>query len=279
MINRVTFAGSGHGGIVAFKSLQQVFTYIDVVSDDMSLLQLLRKEDSVISSITAGVSKIIVCAGYHKIISKDVVEKYTIINTHPSLLPKYRGMHGLAWAMLNQEKELGFSIHLMNEFIDDGDILEQYKILYSGQTSKEVMDMFDDYVENNLGRVVQSYLKGDLKPVPQNKSEATWVAKRNIEDCIIDYNKNNDSLRMMFKVLVPPYPLPIIKVHNTLYEVKEYKIIDRAYEMHNGRVENIENDEVYIKIKDGLLIIDELLEFGTDNVLKAASLLKIGQRL
>ena len=57
-------------------------------------------------------------------------------------------MHGLVWAMLNFEEELGFSIHLMNKYIDDGDILEQFKIKYENQTSQEIMKKFDDYVLN-----------------------------------------------------------------------------------------------------------------------------------
>ena len=76
-----------------------------------------------------------------------ILSKKIIINTHPSLLPKYRGVHALAWAMINMEEELGFSIHLMNEYVDDGDILEQFRVKYENQTAKEMLKLFDDYVE------------------------------------------------------------------------------------------------------------------------------------
>ena len=276
---QIIFAGDGHGGIVALKSLQKIFSSISIVSEDSDIAVLLRESDNIITSIEESDIDLVVCAGYHSIISKKVLRSKTIINTHPSLLPKYRGLHGLVWAMLNFEKEVGFTIHLMNEYIDDGDILEQYKLTYDGQTSQEIMEKFDRYVENSLGRDVKDYLEKKIIPKKQNREEATWVARRNIDDCIIDFNRSNQYLSMLFKALVRPYPLPMIQVNNKLYEVDGYKLINRQYEMHIGRVVNIEDEIVYIKTFDGLLLIDNLIDFDSKEKLKAKQILKLGQRL
>lgn len=280
MCDEIIFAGSGHGGIVAFKSLQVEFAQINVITDDIDIISLLRNTDKKIENLIGSDVNIVICAGYHSIISEDILNKKTIINTHPSLLPKYRGMHGLVWAMLNSEEELGFTIHLMNKHIDDGDILEQFKIKYESQTSQEIMKMFDDYVLNNLGRVVKEFLQGKRIPQKQNRDEATWVCKRNIDDCLIDFSKSNKYINMCFKALVRPYPLPMIKIKNKLYEISSYQLKKVKYEMHLGRVVNIEDNKAYIKVFEGILIIENLLDFETkDKVSDISKLLKIGQRL
>ncbi len=278
-MDSLIFAGSGHGGVVALKSLQEKFPSIEVISEDREVLSLLRESDRKIDSFLDSSIELAICAGYKSIIPKDILEQKTIINTHPSLLPKYRGLHGLVWAMLNFEEKLGFTIHLMNEYIDDGDILEQFTINYKNQTSYEIMQLFDRYIRENLGRVVKEFLEGKITPIRQNREEATWVAKRNIDDCIIDFNMSNRYIDMLFKALVKPYPLPIIKKDNKLYEVDSYRLISRDYIANIGQVVNIEDKSIYIKIREGLLVVEKLIDFKTKESYFASEIFKMGERL
>lgn len=276
---QIIFAGEEHGGIAAFKSLQATFDSIEVLSEDDNILRMMRKDDIRVNSFLECQSSVGVCAAYRPLIGKDVLSKKTIINTHPSLLPKYRGVHALAWAMLNLEEELGFSIHLMNEYIDDGDILEQFKVKYDNQTAREMLDLFNDYVVDNLGRVVHEYMNGKITPVKQNREQATWVAKRNLNDCVIDFNQSNRQIEVAFKVLSSPYPCPMLKLKDGLFEVLDHRLLERDYDTHIGRVVNIEDDDVYIKTKDGLLIINTLRDYGSKQIILARKKLKRGQRL
>ena len=276
---KIAFAGNGHGGIAAFQSLISSFERIEILSQDQEIKKLMRSNDNLIKSLEEMESNILICAGYMKIIPKSFLKRKIIINTHPSLLPKYRGIHSLAWAMLNFEEELGFTIHLINEYLDDGDILEQFKINYQMQTSSEIMKIFDNYVKNNLGRVVEDFLEKKIIPIKQDRSKASWVCKRNIEDCIIDFNENNRFISAMFRTLVEPYPLPIIKIEGNLYEILSHRLIEKKYKMHNGRVINIENNDAYIKTEEGILIINLLRDFKTKNKLFAGKILDLGKRL
>ena len=276
---QIIFAGEGHGGEAALKSLQSTFERIELLSDDNNILNMMRKTDTRVHSFEECQSSIGVCAAYRPIIGKEILSKKTIINTHPSLLPKYRGVHALAWAMLNLEEELGFSIHLMNEYVDDGDILEQFKVKYKNQNAQEVLDLFNEYVEKNLGRVVLDYMNNNITPIKQNRDEATWVTKRNLTDCVIDFDDSHKQIEAMFKVLTPPYPLPMLKIEDVLYEVLNHQLLSREYKMHNGRVVNIEDDNVYIKTREGLLIINRLRDYGSKKEYAANKILKRGQRL
>ena len=149
-MNSIIFAGSGHGGLSALISLQATFDKVYVLSEDVYIHQHLRGDDELILSFTDVDTKTVVCAGYMDFISNELLKEKTFINTHPSLLPEYRGIHSLAWAMLNFESVLGFTIHIMNEAMDDGPILDQFFLNYREQTSKEVMDIFDDYMKRSF---------------------------------------------------------------------------------------------------------------------------------
>src|ERR1035437_3746431 len=71
-----------------------------------------------------------IVASYGKIIPQIVIDipKYKVLNIHPSLLPKYRGPSPLQEQILNDEKEVGVSIMLIDEQVDHGAIIAQKKV-------------------------------------------------------------------------------------------------------------------------------------------------------
>lgn len=152
MYNLVVFA-SGNGS-----TLQSIIDSINknilnakinlVVSNDPSSFALIRAKNSNIptyvlqnksfNDIDLELSNVlseydidlIVLAGYLKMIGPKLLNKYKIINTHPSLLPKYggKGMHGMhihQAVVENKEKISGATIHFVNQEYDKGEIISQ----------------------------------------------------------------------------------------------------------------------------------------------------------
>ena len=74
--------------------------------------------------------KIICLAGFMRILSKDFVESYKgrILNIHPSLLPKYKGLNTHARALASKEQFAGCSVHIVTSELDGGPILGQTQI-------------------------------------------------------------------------------------------------------------------------------------------------------
>jgi methionyl-tRNA formyltransferase len=73
----------------------------------------------------------IICSIYYRnIIKKDVINvcKGRIFNLHPALLPKYRGCSSLTWALINGEKEVGYTYHYIDEGCDTGKIIIQKSV-------------------------------------------------------------------------------------------------------------------------------------------------------
>ena len=74
--------------------------------------------------------RLICLAGFLKILSKDFIKSFNgkIINIHPSLLPKYKGLKTHERVLENNEKFTGCSVHFVNEKLDGGKIILQKKI-------------------------------------------------------------------------------------------------------------------------------------------------------
>jgi phosphoribosylglycinamide formyltransferase-1 len=77
--------------------------------------------------------KLICLAGFMKILSKDFIRKFKgkILNIHPSLLPKYKGLNTHYRVIQNKEKYSGCTVHLVNSKLDSGKIILQKKVKLS----------------------------------------------------------------------------------------------------------------------------------------------------
>ena len=86
-------------------------------SNDNEILQILKRNKI----------SFICLAGYMKIISKNFIKKFgkKIINIHPSLLPKFKGLNTFSRVLKNNEKKTGCTVHYVNEKLDCGNIIAQ----------------------------------------------------------------------------------------------------------------------------------------------------------
>ena len=74
--------------------------------------------------------KLICLAGFMRILSKNFIKKFDkkIINIHPSLLPKYKGLDTHFRAIKNKDKFAGCTVHHVTAKLDSGKIIMQKKI-------------------------------------------------------------------------------------------------------------------------------------------------------
>ena len=66
-----------------------------------------------------------------RIVSPKLIEAFPhrIINLHPSLLPKYKGLHAIEQAFESGDKVTGCTVHYVNEHLDSGEIILQEEVL------------------------------------------------------------------------------------------------------------------------------------------------------
>ncbi len=91
--------------------------------DENKILKILNKKNV----------NLICLAGYMKILSKNFIMRFngTILNIHPSLLPKYKGLNTHERAIQNKEKQSGCTVHFVNFKLDSGKIILQKKVKIS----------------------------------------------------------------------------------------------------------------------------------------------------
>ena len=77
-------------------------------------------------------------AGYMKIVSNRIINIFNkkIINIHPSLLPRFKGLNTFSRILLSKEKKTGCTVHYVNNKLDDGDIIIQ-KYFYINEDDDE----------------------------------------------------------------------------------------------------------------------------------------------
>jgi phosphoribosylglycinamide formyltransferase-1 len=103
-----------------FNVKKKTFNFKDVKNTEKKILTLLIKENI----------SFICLAGFMKILSKKFIKKFNgkIINIHPSLLPKYKGLNTHHRALVNKDKFAGCTVHYVTEKLDSGKIVMQKKI-------------------------------------------------------------------------------------------------------------------------------------------------------
>ena len=106
-----------------FKISKKVFNYKNKII----------AEKKIISEINNEKIKLICLAGFMRILSKNFIKRFKgkILNIHPSLLPKYKGLNTHQRAISNNEKYSGCTVHFVNSRLDAGKIILQKKVKIS----------------------------------------------------------------------------------------------------------------------------------------------------
>jgi methionyl-tRNA formyltransferase len=130
-----------------------------------------------------------IVVAYGKIFPTELIGIFPkgILNVHYSLLPKYRGATPLESAFLDGVTETGVTIQKMAKEIDAGDILAQEATpITPGETARELRPRLIALGAQLLVDTLPRYLSGELVPVRQNASLASYTKKIKKEDGLLD---------------------------------------------------------------------------------------------
>jgi phosphoribosylglycinamide formyltransferase-1 len=118
-----TFKAKGLRFSNQFNIKKYVSSFKNYKTTEAKILNLLNKENI----------KFICLAGFMKILSKNFIKKFNgrILNVHPSLLPKYKGLDTHKKAIQNKDKVAGCTVHFVTAKLDSGKIILQKKVKIS----------------------------------------------------------------------------------------------------------------------------------------------------
>ena len=88
-------------------------------------------------------------AGYMKMVSKKIVSCYEkkIINIHPSLLPKFKGLNTFSRVLTNNEKKTGCTVHYVNNKLDNGRIITKKSFFLNKNENEESLKLKTQQLE------------------------------------------------------------------------------------------------------------------------------------
>ena len=124
-----------------------------------------KAESKILFNLKKKKINLICLAGFMKILSKRIINKYKdrILNIHPSLLPKYKGLNTHERVIKNKEKYTGCTVHIVNSKLDAGKKILQSKIRIYKKDNEKSLAKGLLKVENKLyPKAVKKFLDTNL---------------------------------------------------------------------------------------------------------------------
>ncbi len=209
---------------------------------------------------------IIACA-YGQIIPKQLLDypRFGCINTHASLLPKYRGSSPIQTAILNGEKITGMSLMYMNEKMDEGDIIAQEEIKISIEdTNTTMFERMSKVALKMLIEYIPRIYEGDIQARPQDHDQATYAPKLNKE---IEHILFNDEVQKVYDhiraLLENPGCYFVMKGRKYKIEKAFYGESDST---DAGVFIGLEGDYLRLDCKDGFIKVYQIRPEGRNSM-------------
>jgi methionyl-tRNA formyltransferase len=217
--------------------------------------------DSMIDYLLKNNVDIIFSSAYPFLLKKNLIDfmndRLGIVNIHAGLLPKYRGVSPVIWAIINEEPFLGMTIHYIDEGCDSGDIILQGKII---NNSTESINYVTDKLKNEallLFRKLLTFFK-ENREIPRKSQDnklasfAPMIREKHLK---IDLGKATSQLVSVFRAL--ENKSPFIVFQKMKYYLKGIKFIKGTSTHANGTIVSINqvDNEIVFVTDDGNILI------------------------
>ena len=209
--------------------------------------------------------ELIVVVAYGKILPVNVLDfpKYGCINVHGSLLPEYRGAAPMQRAIIDGKQETGITTMCMADGIDTGDMLLRRTVAIEENDNFEtVHDKLGECGAEVLLDTLRALRAGALVPIRQDEALATYAAKIEKEDCLIDFDRPARQVHDQIRGLSP---IPLAFTHTPdgkLLKVIASKRCEESYDAPAGRVVALEGGKITVACKEGAVALLSVLPEG-----------------
>jgi methionyl-tRNA formyltransferase len=149
---------------------------------------------------------VIVAAAFGKILPKSVLDfpRLGCVNLHGSLLPRYRGASPIAAAILSGDPNTGVCTMLMDEGMDTGALLLQKEIpIEENDTMGSLHDKMMEPGARLVVETLRNMIEGNIQPVPQDNTRATYCDLLTKEDGRIQWGKHAVYLARLVRAMNP----------------------------------------------------------------------------
>lgn len=184
------------------------------------------------------------------------------INCHAGKLPYYRGRNILNWALINDEKEFGITIHYVDEGIDTGDIIVQrcYPITDEDDYASLLNRAYDG-CSTNLYDAIKLVQQGNAMPVAQKDISALgfYCSSRRPGDERLDWKQKSRDVFNFVRAICRPGPEARTFLGDIEIRINKVEYLAAApnYKGIVGAVVGVESDAFYVKTLDSYIKVTE----------------------
>lgn len=204
--------------------------------------------------------EILVSMSFDQIFRKDILGACPIINCHAGKLPFYRGRNVVNWALINGEKEIGVTVHHVDEGIDTGDIIAQTTLpVGECDTYSSVLEKLYPMCSDLLVQALRSIKNKSSVRIEQKLIHPTgsYCSRRKPGDEIIDWNLSSAEIFNFVRALNGPDLCAATYVEQKLVEIRCVKFFDGShrYQVAPGTILSRTKDGFLVKTGDSVLEI------------------------
>jgi methionyl-tRNA formyltransferase len=207
-----------------------------------------------------------VSMSFNQIFRKEIINlpKLKMINCHAGNLPFYRGRNILNWALINDEKEFGITVHFIDEGIDTGDIILQrtypiseiddYSTLLKVAYIECAVILYDAIALFKNGRV-ESKKQSEIHPT------GFYCSQRGVGDEILDWGQSSRDIFNFVRAICRPGPMARAFLNGKEMYINKIDYIKSApdYKCKVGVILQKNDDGLLVKTKDSFVKVSEFI--------------------
>jgi methionyl-tRNA formyltransferase len=201
-----------------------------------------------------------VVVAYGKLIPRGIFDfpPFGTLNLHASLLPKYRGAAPIHRAIMAGEMETGNTVMLIDEGLDSGDILAQEREpIFENDNIKTLSERLATKGAKLLVKTLKDWVRGKIKPRPQNHGEATYAPPLLKSEYRICWKAEAESVRDRIRAL---YPNAYTLLNGRRVKILSASLTDIRSDLPPGSVYPYNRDGLYVVCGNRrVLKIEELI--------------------
>lgn len=217
---------------------------------------------------------VMVVAAYGLILPSALLQlpRYGCLNIHASLLPRWRGAAPIQRAILAGDDKTGITIMQMDAGLDTGNmLLKKSCSITAHDTTQTLHDKLATLGAEAIVETLYLLEQGQLEPISQNAAEATYAAKLNKTEALIDWSKNATQIIRAVHAY-NPFPIAYTILNGELVKIWQASMRD-GIAGEPGTVLAIEKNGIIVACGQGALCL-EILQRKNAKALPAAQFIQ-----
>lgn len=190
------------------------------------------------------------------ILRKDVIEipPKGVVNIHMGLLPEYRGVNGVRWALLNGESQTGVTMHFVDEGIDTGDMIA--RAAFPIEENDDVRSLMIKSRKAGIALIKTFWphiVDGNVNAQPQDNSKAGYYSAKMLPQAEIDWSKTSSVIRNHIRAFTFPFEGAAVPFNGEHLFVTNATLTDLASDEPVGTVISVDADGILVATADNAI--------------------------